>query len=479
MRTAEAQTNPAQCRGLQGRGVGHPLGLVRRRHALAAGTLAGAMLACMPALAQNSVAIEDRIESTFDLVLSNPVELAVPLTRRALARRSVEREAAVELMPYAATEPEAAAETALAEAPAEDPVADLVEQAAFEDDADVARMPRPRPVIISEATANSELIGRPLDLVAGAAAPEPTELRLAAVTPQDGGTAEASDDEPVVLVPPVEASADAEELVAAEACLAVADVSDGDGDFERNREALSADGLCIDQEKFRERRRSWVIQTVRSQKPGPLWAIMHDDEDMSFDNAVTALTTYGGTLVAVETEGERNLSGIDPNRNFSADGIGCSKVGNNASPRFTGIFSDLIDPAQPIVALHNNSEEHIEETGGLGHVSMSLAPRSMRVSPALDPDGPLAGEHALVLLAAPDLDDPLAAGRTAVLNERGVNVVLERVREGRGDCSLSNYAVLTGNPNYFNVTVHHDERDKQAEIVDILMSGTTQTVASQ
>ena len=104
---------------------------------------------------------------------------------------------------------------------------------------------------------------------------------------------------------------------------------------------------------------------------------MHDDEDMSFDNAVAALKTYGGTLVAVETGGKRNQDGIDPNRNFSADGIGCKKLGDDATPKFTDVLPQALRPGQPIIALHNNTGERIP-TGGLGHVSMDDVPKDMQ-----------------------------------------------------------------------------------------------------
>ena len=48
--------------------------------------------------------------------------------------------------------------------------------------------------------------------------------------------------------------------------------------------------------------------------------------------------------------------------------------------------------------------------------------------------------------------------------------MLEPVREGSGDCSLSNYAVLTGHRDYFNVTVDHDDGDKQRQIIDVIMA---------
>ena len=51
-------------------------------------------------------------------------------------------------------------------------------------------------------------------------------------------------------------------------------------------------------------------------------------------------------------------------------------------------------------------------------------------------------------------------------------MVLEPVRAGSGDCSLSNYAVLSGHPDYLNVTVDHDEGEKQRQIIDVIMSSS-------
>jgi hypothetical protein len=467
----------------------------RRRFALAMGTLAGALMACASAQAQSAVDIQDRIAATFDLVLNNSPELAVPLTRRALERRSREREAEVEPLPYRPTAEADVESSEIEEGSADDMADSAGADEALPDGIEIARLPRPRPVITSAATGEDNLLGRPLDLVAGAAVPVPPRddaedaIHLAEVAAppdavvreEEAAPREVKEDEEeedgTVLVPLSEPATEPE-LVAAGTCLSVSDVTDKDGDFKRNAEVLSGSGFCIAEEAFKERKRGWIIQTVSTGRSGPLWAIMHDDEAPSFDTAVQAIRSYGGTLVTVETGGKRNLSGVDPNRNFSGEGIGCRKLGDGAAPRFTKFFADLIDPDQPIIALHNNHDGAIA-TGGLGHVSMDLVSKDMRSFPAPDPDGPLAGDHALVLLATPDLDDPLSASRAAALNEKGVNVVLERVQEDRGDCSLSNFAVLTGNPNYFNVTVHHDEAEKQRRIVDILMSGRSETVASQ
>jgi hypothetical protein len=495
-----------------------------------AAALVGVSLACGPAQGQqDSDDVEERIETAFDIVPENTIDLAVPLTRRALAQRATDMGG---LMPLgrarsvvrmdASAKPATAAPASPAQAYTASDVPEPSETAAVAarsfvaqnsgapeppsagrepefseegsaegeaDDGDV-RLPRPRPA------AEQALTGSPLDLVAGAALSDAeaaaADLDLAdldvtatavATTPPETtaalppgavtvlpaqSPATTSPAAEVVTAPAASPNAPATELLASAECLAPDAVSDKDGDFRRNAAALVEPGLCIAEQKFKERRRPWTIQTVSSGRPGPLWAVMHDDEDIAFDSAVQALTTYGGTMVAMETGGKRNQDGIDPNRNFSADGVGCAKMGDSASPKFTGAFKTLLDPAQPVIVLHNNFDGHVP-TGGLGHVSMSTVPKGMRTATSKLPDSPLADEHTLVLLAALEPIDPAVEERVENLSAAGINVVLEPVREAEGDCSLSNYSVLTGHKDYLNVTVDHDGGEKQLRIVDVIM----------
>ena len=433
-------------------------------------------------MAQETAAeIEKRIESTFALVLGNTAELAIPLTRRALARRLGEDEPRVSALAYDAVEPDAPADAA-------------AEEGSAEDAEDLARLPRPRPVGPENPGADvaesgvggpadeipeGDAVGGPLDLVA---APSETpqefaasDLAAEAVANPPAASAPSAPD---LVAAATQPSAEQLELVASGACLAPGDTTDKDGDFKRNAVALSDSTLCIAEEELKERRRTWTIATIKTGRPGPLFAVMHDDEDISFDTAVAALKIYGGTLVAVDTGGKRNQDGIDPNRNFSADGIGCRKLGNDAAPKYTGFFHELFDPAQPIVALHNNTGERIP-TGGLGHVSMDDLPKDMEARKSAEPDGPLAGDRALVLLTSVVPVTTNAEARADELNAKGINAVIEPVREGKGDCSLSNYALLIGHPEYFNVTVDKDEGDKQRQIIDAILAKPTQTAATQ
>ena len=103
----------------------------------------------------------------------------------------------------------------------------------------------------------------------------------------------------------------------------------------------------------------------------------------------------------------------------------------------------------------------------------------MEAFPAADPNGPLAGERKLVLLTSPIPVSATSKSRAAALSAKGINVDDRADRKDSGDCSLSNYTLLSGIPDYLNVTVDHDERDKQRKIIDVIMAGRNDTVATQ
>jgi hypothetical protein len=65
------------------------------------------------------------------------------------------------------------------------------------------------------------------------------------------------------------------------------------------------------------------------------------------------------------------------------------------------------------------------------------------------------------------------------LNAKGINAVIEPVKEGKGDCSLSNFAFLSGHPKYFNVTVGKDEGEKQLKLIEAILAPPLQTAATQ
>jgi hypothetical protein len=83
------------------------------------------------------------------------------------------------------------------------------------------------------------------------------------------------------------------------------------------------------------------------------------------------------------------------------------------------------------------------------------------------------------LLAGTNSSEPRLRSWMSELSGQGINVVLEPIDSDRGDCSLSNYAVLTGHPDYFNVTVDHGEGEKQRKIIDAIITGFSTVSAAR
>jgi hypothetical protein len=317
------------------------------------------------------------------------------------------------------------------------------------------RFPRPKPSSSDVAVEPLALlpVGGPLELVAGAASAVEERWVESPAVPQHTQS---------IIAP---------ELVAAPAaapCIAAADANDGDGDLTRNAAVVGQDGMCITERSFKERKRGWTVHTVASGRPGPLWIVAHDDEDSSFDTAAYGLQTYGGTLLAVETDGSRNNDGIDPNRNLSEEGLSCRIMGDESSPVFTGMVRALVQPGQPIFAVHNAPAG--ERSGKRGHATVSSPPRGAKVVPSENADSDLASDFDLVLLAAVEADEQQAEARARTLAQQGLNVIIESVSKKSYDCSLSNFAAVSSNIDYFNITVDRDAGDKQRRMVDLIMA---------
>ena len=79
----------------------------------------------------------------------------------------------------------------------------------------------------------------------------------------------------------------------------------GDRDIFRNAKALSKH--CIRLHKIREAGKTWNIYEIGGKRRGPLWAVLHDNENAAFDAAVTGLNRYGGRIVAIEAGERRNF----------------------------------------------------------------------------------------------------------------------------------------------------------------------------
>ena len=127
-----------------------------------------------------------------------------------------------------------------------------------------------------------------------------------------------------------------------------------DDDFARHRDPADWTGLKVEDIAFDEERARWHL--FRITKPGhadgPLWFVPHDNENAGFEAGLIAVRRYGGTMIAVDSDGKRRNSevafgpSIDPNRNFH-DGL----------PRYPSqVLASLNRGGWPIIALHTNAK---------------------------------------------------------------------------------------------------------------------------
>lgn len=239
----------------------------------------------------------------------------------------------------------------------------------------------------------------------------------------------------------------------------LADLAKVDDDVARNiaREHFF-DGLNISEMRFSENGFDWhLLRFASVDKPdGPIWVVPHDDENAAFDAMISAVHTYGGTAIAVNSgpgsarrqSGDGNcgvrpgrVTSCDPNRNFGAQ-----------TPIFTAAFVGLFQPDQPVIALHTNSVGFSGDgAGGRGDITIYdraafirgdiKAARNGQL--AVDPLPEMANPDTFALSAfveasgAPPAKD-IACGNALVRS--GVHFWHEPVRASDG--SLSNYLIL-------------------------------------
>jgi hypothetical protein len=256
-------------------------------------------------------------------------------------------------------------------------------------------------------------------------------------------------------------------------CLKPAVIEDHSGAVRRNEADLDSSGLCLTLDNFDEGPLHWQLLVVENQG-GPsrvLWVVPHDNEGDAFDTAVYGVRTYGGTVVAVKTGGNRMNGPQDPNRNFDTSAGGRCPRQASRSPIYTRRVLRWWDGTAPILALHSNERGYEGDgRGGRGTISIArrvpgLVPYRSKVPMGASPDDTMAY---VASLRPPPEDLPLM-DFVAVLNAKGINVVYEIVVPARNDCSLSNYAALLGAPHYVNLEVMETDGETQRRMVDIVL----------
>jgi len=226
-----------------------------------------------------------------------------------------------------------------------------------------------------------------------------------------------------------------------------------DEDFARNRDPESWAGLSISRITFREGLVTWRVWRIANQRrrDGPLWVLPHDNENSTFAAALIAVRSWGGVVMAVDSDPVADsyaarfnpsayAAPVDPNRNFY-----------DALPLYAGtILADLGAAPRLIVALHTNepgfdaslSSCPRPSYGGSGNISIKLCTARFHPRASVGRAWPFDDDDTLALVPYPRDGDPRSAFCARRLGVADFNMVFERVTATDG--SLSNYASLHG-----------------------------------
>jgi hypothetical protein len=250
-----------------------------------------------------------------------------------------------------------------------------------------------------------------------------------------------------------------------------------DRDIARNLGAFEVNpNLCITEERFAEHGRRWHMVIIQNNKArrGPVWAILHDNENSAFDAALYAVSRYGGKMVALETGEGRSFDGQDPNRNFGASSkitAPCRNMTAHPAPAFTNAINRHFDPRYPVLTMHSNDNGYAG-AGGAGHISARRTSATMKGIMSPNPSGTLSDEDNAVLTAGtvPFDQNKKAQKLAAYLGGQGINMIYEHVRTNTNDCSFSFHVKLNNLGDYYNIEVEHGRVEDQKQILDVLMS---------
>lgn len=258
-------------------------------------------------------------------------------------------------------------------------------------------------------------------------------------------------------------------------------------DIRRNLNRIERAPLCYRRQQVREGSFRWTFHILEHQQhpQGPFWILPHDNENTAFDVATQAVIDYGGGLLAVDSRGQRNFLGQDPNRNFSRsmDESRLCSGQRRAAPGYTqAIIEHYRGRGSPILALHNNLNGW-SGNGGAGTISMDRGRPALRAYPGTGtgsrpgayPRGSssrrLLDEDNLVFMVTtrPVSADPALQRRIAALNAAGLNVILKQVNGSNFNCSLSDYVARHRLGEYYNVEAEHGDRQSQQQMVERLL----------
>lgn len=238
----------------------------------------------------------------------------------------------------------------------------------------------------------------------------------------------------------------------------------GDRDIRRNARGLAKH--CIRLHKIREAGKTWQIFEIGGTRPGPLWAVLHDNENAAFDAAVTGLNRYGGRIVAIEAGERRNFRGQDPNRNF---GIKRCRNQRGSGVKYTTFMMMLVDQSTGVVGMHNNANGYAGG-GGAGHINVFRESRVLIGHPSRHARGAFKDGDNFILIPGRGKARRHHNRRIAKLNKSGIHAVYEQVMARANDCSMSNHIVLYSNRNYVNIEVEHGQTRVQRALLKPALS---------
>lgn len=250
-----------------------------------------------------------------------------------------------------------------------------------------------------------------------------------------------------------------------------------DRDIARNLKTFAANpNLCISEERVSEHGRTWhmVVITNTAAKRGPVWAILHDNEDSAFDAGLYSVGRYGGKMVALETGEQRSFKGQDPNRNFGttkAITSPCRAMAKKPAPEFTKALNRHFNRKYPVLTMHSNENGYVGN-GGAGHISAARSSATMTGMMSTKPRRGLSDEDNALLTAG---TQPFSMNRSAqqlqaYMNELGINMIYEHVKTNTNDCSFSFHVKLNNLGDYYNIEVEHGHVEEQKTILDALMA---------
>ncbi|HUV32227.1 MAG TPA: hypothetical protein VMW31_01545, partial [Devosiaceae bacterium] len=206
------------------------------------------------------------------------------------------------------------------------------------------------------------------------------------------------------------------------------------------------------------------------ERPGPVWAVPHDEENEGFWGGVYGLRRYGGVLVAVENAERRLNDGQDPNQIFAitARAVQVCPGARAPVPDYVAAFLKDWDTRVPVVGLHSNWDGFLE-AGGLGSISVRRSDPKMIPFASPVAEGRLADEDTVVMLVGsspPDDDTPALKW----MNEHGVHVIYRHTTEDNNGCTLADYLTLNRLGDYYNLEVERGDPQTQPVLIDLLMT---------